>query len=146
MKNFRFSHRPFSRLLAGLLCAALCTGLALSATACAQKPPQYEAQPGVTYTQLMSAMNQQLNVPLSQQLDHIAWWRLVAGRIMAYGSYHDPAAPENDRDHLLADVATDGSGYSCIQLQLPELTAATPERDKRLKKRSCSHSSPSNSL
>ena len=81
MKNFRSSRHSLSRLLAGLLCAALCAGLALSATACAQKAPQNEPQPGVTYTNLLSATNRQVAASLSDEVAEIYWAGTVAGHI-----------------------------------------------------------------
>lgn len=108
-----------SRLLAALLCLALLLGL----TACGQKAPQYEAQPGVQYTRLMDAVNRELATPLSSQINQVDWWGIVDGQLMAYGGFRqpdDPDNPESRRDDLLVEVGIEDGGFNCVQLALPQ--------------------------
>ncbi len=131
MKNFRSSRHSLSRLLAGLLCAALCAGLALSATACAQKAPQNEPQPGVTYTNLLSATNRQVAASLSDEVAEIYWAGTVAGHITlcARGERETDA---DERPWLLVEVDAEKEDYSSVTLTLAPVSDTLPQTQAAL--------------
>lgn len=113
--------RPRRTVCLLVLICFLLAGLA----GCAPKaaPPQ----PGVTYTQMVGAMNRQLSTQLSQELDQAAWWGVVDGHLMAYGRgpIHEEE-PEAPIKRLLLDMQPDGSEYASMALTLPPVTGATP--------------------
>ncbi len=118
------------KMLRRMVAAVMCVAVAFSAVACAQKvdppdeAPPSETQPGISYAKLMSDMNRQVMSDLAEAIPNILWWGTTGGHVVAYGANErDPNAPH---PHLLADIDPENETFTCVSLQLPEVSTDPP--------------------